>query len=515
MLFIEKYKPTNQRALFNQVCVNNIKKWIKALTNDDNFKKILYLHSEHNSCGKKSTIAILFKKYNIVNIDSDSLRNTDNLINVCKTIPSFNSNSLSIFDCNIKNKHEGNIVFINNIKHCDKTINQFIDLLYKTELRNIPIILTCNDKTIRNKFNVEYETTFIDFNKPTLNDFYKIASQINDAEQLSLNHDEIIKVIETTLFDINQLFHILEHIKYNANGKNVDLDTLKKDNDIDMTNKMEYLFDFNNEYNYEFLEEITQSDTNLIISNIYQNYIKLFLQDKKKKNDEKIIEELDLLSKISDTFCFSMPSEMDNDLFSNEHSEYNSLISCITPVYHLHEYNKKSTDKFEKIKLISFKTINYNNSLSFSELKSQFYKNNNNLYGNENSDAINNIISLSNDYYILWYVFNIVIDAIENIKLNDNYKQFITDFVWNYTLFEGNNNINKIIYKKEELKLDLSLFKKFINSFTFKKKIKTVSDNDIINDIKDNILTKFKNNKNTSIENLIYNLDDIWECLKN
>jgi len=510
MLFIDKYKPTNQKDLFNQLCVNKIKSWAKNLTNNE-YKKILYLHSDFNNCGKKASVRILFKKYNIINIDSDSLRNADNLINICKSVPSYNSYNLSVFDSGNKNKSEGNILLINNIKHCDKTIHQFIDILYNSENRNIPIILLCNDKSIRNKFTLDFEITFIDFIKPTLGDLYKLTSRINDTEKLSLTHEEMLNIINTSLFDTCQLLHILEHVKYNSNGKNVNLNILKKDNDIDMSEKMEYIFNFNNEFNYDTLDELTQVDTNLIISNIYQNYIKLFLQDKKKKNDKQQIEELELVSKISDTFCFSM-SEMESELFSHEHYEYNSLISCITPVYFLHEYNKQNVNKFEKIKLISFKTINYNNSLSFSDLKGQLYKSNNNLYGNENNNSINNIITLSNDYYILWYVFNILIDALENI--NENQK-FITDFVWNYSLFEGNNNINKIIYKKDELKIDVSLFKKFLNSFTFKKKIKVTHDNIIINALKENILTEFKNNKTTTIDNLIYNLDDIWKCLKN
>ena len=76
-LFATKYKPTNQKLLFNQECVKQIKNWIKNLQND--FKKVLYLHGTSSSCGKKTTLSLLFKNYNIIYIDSDELRHADNL----------------------------------------------------------------------------------------------------------------------------------------------------------------------------------------------------------------------------------------------------------------------------------------------------------------------------------------------------------------------------------------------------------------------------------------------------
>jgi hypothetical protein len=504
MSFSDKYKPTNQKSLFNQPCVNNIKKWIKNLSISECYKKILYLNGP-NSCGKKTTINILFKNYNIITIDSDELRRNEHYNNILNNIPSFLCNNLTLFDKN-SNKKLGNILFINNISHCEKTILQFINELYINH--NIPIILTCNNDTFQKKFETDYNTTFINFYKPSLQDFVILTSNINTSENLSLSNDEIDKIIKSTFFDINQLFYILEHIKYNEKSKDINLDNLKKDHDIDMSEKMDRIFQFN-DYNFNTLESWVQADSNIICNNIYQNYLKLFIKETDTKKSqikdldlESQIKDLDLIANVCDSLCNYNSQELDT--FSDEYNLFNPIISCIKPIYLLHDYKKQTGVTYPNINLTTYRAINYNQNIN--DFKPLLYNNTIKLYNN----AIN-----KNDIFTLLNDNSMLIDIINNLlkKKDKESELYLTDIIWNYNLVEGNDNINKISYKEHELKIELTLFKKYINGFNFKKKVKLLNESNIKNNIKQKILES-NHNKKSSFDNLIYNLDDIWTCLK-
>ena len=55
------YTPKLQKSLFNKDCVEDIKKWIKQINEDDAIKnRILFINGK-NGCGKSATIRVLFK----------------------------------------------------------------------------------------------------------------------------------------------------------------------------------------------------------------------------------------------------------------------------------------------------------------------------------------------------------------------------------------------------------------------------------------------------------------------
>ena len=110
------------------------------------------------------------------------------------------------------------------------------------------------------------------------------------------------------------------------------------------------------------------------------------------------------------------------------------------------------------------------------------------------------------------------------IKNNDIiYKQYqhINDIIWSYTLFETNENINKIKYKESEITIDIRIFKRYINIFSFSnvsKLLKISTENLIKNEIKNRIVLMQNNlfikNVEDSIEQLTYDLGDVWSCMK-
>ena len=93
-MFSQKYKPTTQKSLFHKDVVNHIRKWIQDIEYKyetvKDVKQILFLNGPVG-CGKSVTVECLFKGYNLINIDSDNLRNSDKIQESLQQIISFNN----------------------------------------------------------------------------------------------------------------------------------------------------------------------------------------------------------------------------------------------------------------------------------------------------------------------------------------------------------------------------------------------------------------------------------------
>jgi len=546
----EQYKPQNQKSLFNQICVSEIKKFIKELTSQ-NRKKILFLNGP-SGCGKKSTMYILFKNYNLIHIDADNIRFLENTNDIINGISSFASQNLSQFEKKPTKLHSGNILVLNNIQHCEKTLLQFLDILYIKYNRNIPIILICNKQQMRERFKSEFNTTFIDFSHPTNEELKELINTINTCHKLKLSKESIEKIIETSMYDIHQVFHILEYLQLSRTRQdtiNDDINTitnLQKDHDVDLHNKIEYLFDFTKEFNFQKVDELTQADSSVISNIIFQNYIKLIESpDSLVLLDQ--VSNLQVLADISDSLCHNLNDvifDLQNHSDTVNYNSYYNIINCIEPIFKLHE-NKRNiySVKNEKQFVIeNFKNYSYNNINSFEELKTLTLNSYNNIHGNKQGNKILFLHDNKNDLWILINTFIQIIININktletkkrNIKLQENINiikkdknifeqvMFIVDTIWDYILFETNENITKIKFNPDEITIDIKIFKKYINIFTFQnnsKVIKLSTENVIKYFLKEKIVTlqneRITNHKMSEIDKLTYDLSDIWSCMKN
>ena len=559
-----KYKPTIQKLLFNQKCLIDIKKFIKELTPKEstpkeltpkeltissNYKKILFLNGP-SGCGKSTTIDVLFKNYNIINIDSDNIRLSENINTIINSISSFNSNNLSNFEKKIIKPTHGNILFIKNAQHCEKALNNFIDELYIKSKKNIPIIISCDKQQYRQKFVCDFPITYIDFNQPTYEDFFRLVTTINKDHKLKLSDENINKIIETTLYDTNQLFHILEYIKLNKYTDISNLDNLKKDHDIDLHDKLIYIFDLENKYNFNKLNELTYSDSCVISNCIFQNYLNIidwekFQTDHKcNKKDNESIYYLDKLADITNIFCKEYIEDTSiNDVNHTTLSTNNNIFNCILPMYEIHTLGNKYNSYINhnlKNSFTTFKNYSYSHINSLKELKTLRFNSYNNIY-----DIFkNNTVFCTNEE--LYLIFNNIIECIQyiNIKLDNSYKKrsvnideyiklikkdtnltkkftYIIDIIWNYTLFETNEDIRKTKYNDCDIKIDLKILKRYINIYSLTnitKILKITIENLIKNELKNKILliqnNLFTNNDINKIEQLTYDLSDIWSCMK-
>jgi len=95
MNLINKYIPTTQKSLFHKDICSHIRKWITGLIESDSSdkKKILFIYGPVG-CGKTASMNILLKPFDIINIDTNELRN-EKSSDVINCIVGFNDIRLS------------------------------------------------------------------------------------------------------------------------------------------------------------------------------------------------------------------------------------------------------------------------------------------------------------------------------------------------------------------------------------------------------------------------------------
>ena len=581
------YTPKLQKSLFNKDCVEDIKKWIKQINEDDAIKnRILFINGK-NGCGKSATIRVLFKNHNIHDIDPDNIRTIDTLEEICNSISDYKTKNIEnfLFDQYVKKPsvkdESSNILLIKNIKHCEKTLGSFLNQLYEKYKKQIPIILCCTENIIRQRFKSIYPTTFIDLKQPTQDDLILLIKRISNDMNLKLSNDIISKIISTSDSNLHQVYRIIEHII--ANNKTnesinssviIDFDKLKQDHDIDLHEKIKLLFNFNNDFDLNKLYNIAEADSFVITNNIFQNYLQNYLQNYTHSNNNTCnsLEECNIMDNLSyacDGFTEYKSHLIDNS-YDNADCIYD-VFNILKPLYimrNIHNNNgNNGNDSNNSNNINSQELILELEQLELNqdeiETEQEMEKNTTNLthytgythnfITNLNEinmiiiESYNNINKCDGDIVspipiykeISWELLQIIVSNIKNINMVLNIKKrnvtteyyinllktnnmydtflFVIDCIWNYVLFETNENIFKIKYKKEDITINLKILKRLLNIYSFtnqSKILKTYTENIIKHELISRILNKYitnlKESNNNLIDNMTYDLNDIW-----
>lgn len=578
-MFIEKYKPTTQKSLFHKDIVNHIRKWIKML--EDSFeenktlKHILFV-SGFISCGKTATIELLFKGYNLITVDSDNIRSAEKVSEVMQSIVGFNDITLANIDkWNHKNKKDKqNIVFIDNIELCERDIQSFVDTIHIKGNINVPVILVSNNQKHQDIFSNYNNCTFIQFKKPSLLELSKLIIDINKEELLELDKDNIKKIIESSQYDIRQLFFILEQWSISKNigipFTNFIESIQLKQIDRDFYEKMTLLCKGNlngtgtvsneREFNLRKIFPLCASEPHVLSSNLYQNYITmdrniLIDQSTSKLDKSDLVHVLNNYSNAMD--AISISDIFNNEIYENQqwglYNDY-SFFSTALPSYYLHQNNivldkiRVTNQVKENNEFVSFKDISYNFINSYEEVKRICTSNsyNKGLVNTINtSDTIRDPMSL---FIITKMLINCIInlnqyfnenkrgknttkkekfDLCNNIKSDSvkNTLDILVKTIYYYKLFEIDTedilNISK--YESEETlkqnvnKIDLRVFKRLLNIFTFDDSHKVFKSNveisiqyKLFQMLIEDLKKKKQTNSIDNIEELSQDLDKIW-----
>lgn len=526
------YKPSNQKNLFNQPCVNNIKKWLKNVSVGEHYRKILFIYGSEG-CGKTATLDLLLKNYNVFNIDQDNVRLNDAMEDFINTLPEFKANSIQNLQ---KISLIGNIILLDdNIKNYDRVINNIIENVYEIHKKNIPFIICCSDISIRQKFKSSYETTFVDFNTVSNNEMILLIKTIFNDKKKTITDENINKIIETSQNNLHQAYHIIEHVLTLSDGdssKQLNLDNLKKDNDEDLSERVKRLFDLNKKYNFSYLYELIDVDTYVVNANIFQNYLKFYELYKNEQTDQNILDQLNSIS----LSCNSFVKNTYDYVFDTD-TNY-SVVQGVKPLYYLHDYKnkyfpEKTIELSESLEHYSGHTHNY--IINFNELDTFMSESFNNLNTDNNKtflldkSSLWEYITIMNQQLKLIHKclnikkrnvkYDVYINLLKSNNLYDRYI-FIINTIWSYALFETNPNVLKIKYKKDDITINLRIFKRLINIFSLENNncvLKTYVENLIKEDLTQKIIElQNKNNLivDDNINNMMYDLSDIWVSLK-
>lgn len=520
MLLADKFKPNSQKGLFHKDIVAHIRKWIKQLTEitDNNYKLVLLLYGPIG-CGKSATIDVLFKPFNIVTIDSDSVRTgtekaNENLSSLLNYYDKTLCNTL-----NSKEKNKNNIVVIDNIELCEKYISSFVNTVHQHF--NIPVILLCNDpKLIQNlKFDTP-NTTLFKLPPPSLLELNKLATEICGKEQLQLSKSQIKEIISKCNSDARQLFFFLDQWKLTIRGANeTSINTLfktfsstlaVKNTDIDLCSKVHYLVSpttmIDDSYNIALSEPQTISNT------FFQNYPTFLLNTRiasehhsqNNKSATTIHNIEDIAADIADSI--SMSNEFAVKLYSDQmwdlYEDYTTF-GCVAPAHHM----RKLSSPLQQNSVCPFKDMSYNFLGSFEEVKRVSSANMFCSKVNPSKQIATNMLHASTCFSlvanIICLVDRLVIHfdsqkkgkntskkekmdickALGNAGTNDMNK--LTDLVYSYKLFEI-LQIDSIYSNRKEFlttfcedtddhdldtkyiaQIDLRILKRLMNIFTF------------------------------------------------
>lgn len=545
-----KYKPTVQKDLFHKDVVNHIKKWIKIIERDGknnlDVKRILFIHGPIGS-SKTVTVECLFKSYNLIDVDVNSLSPE-----LLQCIVGFNEMTLSNVDkWNLKtNKEKSNIVLVDNLELCDKNIEIFIDLIHNKHNINVPVILISNNTKYKDVFANNNNCTFVEFKKPSLLELTKFVGEINKPEGLNLTRENIKLLVNKSEFDIRQLLFLIDQWITTQKTRFTFSDFMNsisvKNRDMDLSEKMYTLFNRDNKYDFQDYFVLASSDPQGLSNSIYQNYITNSTVDTlNDTSDGKNLNLLQNYSNIMDSISYS--NIVQNEIYENQQwTLYDDYIcnSTVVPGYYIKEISQIGKANEYNLMLTPFKDISYNFINSYEEVKRittcNLYSKSLQTHDNKQNLAIFN----SSSCFIIVQIFINCIEKLnkyfdknkrgknttkqEKLDLCNNMNEddvkwldILVSNIYYYKLFTINEqdfilNIDK--YKNDNYiqKVDLSIFKRFLNIFTmddshkiFKSNVETSIQYKLLKVlIEDNTKEKVVIKQKT--ENMVMELSDIW-----
>lgn len=523
MLLSDKYKPTSQKSLFHKDIINHVRKWLKSLETQGTSNQMLFVYGPIGSA-KSITINVLLKGYNIHNVDPLELRSHEKVCEIAGTLPSFRDITLTNLDKSNRGPDKQNILLVDNIELCEKTISHFVDCVKKN---NIPIILICNTPKMKEMFSQANNTScsFIEFKKPSLLELTKLVTDINTSEKLKLTKENIKAIIEKSQYDVRQVFFILQQWTISSSPFKEFLDEVQeKHTDIDLANKVMYFFDYKTPFNINNSCNLALSEPLAISCNIFQNY----LDPSKDTIDPNIPDNI------------SQSNLIYNKIFDEQYWElYETYAfqSCVVPSFYL----KQQNTPFQP--LSTFKDFSYNYINSYKDIRVH-------ILSQMATTELSHTYSTFNDHDTCYFTANIIVKEIETLnnyfesqkKGKNTSKQEkldmcnnITDstikstlsqlisYVYNYRLYEIDKDdilLNKKLYITEDQlhtrlpKIDIRMLKRFINIFTFNDTSKLIKSHlELV--IKYNLLKEIvKTIPNVTVpqnlEELTQELSEIW-----
>lgn len=546
-MFQQKYAPNSQKALFQKEVVSLIRKWCSTVQTASNKKQLLLIHGPMGS-GKTSTLRVLLKPFTVHSLDPDILRSfTDDTIR--GNVVSYHSKTIST--------NKKNILLIDNVELCEKTIRSFIDAIYLKHEVSVPIVLVYVNSKLTELFSDLENVTIVHFEKPSLLEMNKLSLEIIQYEfpnWYNTLKDYSRQLVYKSEFDLRQLYYILEqlrlHLKYpkqicdnDSNNDNEEcfnfaqfIDSLSvKETELDIHERIRIVFSPSEPYDFENVLQCSLAEPQAVSNAIFQNYVSLPL-------------DLATISDIADDL--SRGSTIQSRIFDNQWwylYEDLTMASCVYPSYRIKMHSKTCTQ--ECTNMISFKDVSCNFMNSYAEVKKIHL--NNYVRLTKVSKNTHTFFNLLSDPCSCFYVADILMTSLKKVgmyfELNKKGKnisrkekidlcnqmnkcpetfaafEVVVGIVYCYVLFDV--DIDTLHIKRRDLQsdilqssvinlIDLKVLKRFLNIFTMdsfsQKVLKNHTEIALQHTIIQKVLVDTHHIK-VDIDNLQVNLEDLWK----
>lgn len=351
----DKFKPTSQKSLFHKDVVFHIRKWIVSVDDLSKQKKpvqnVLIISGPSGS-GKSSLVEIMFKAFNMYNIDPSELQ-TD----MSSCITSIRGSTLeNIEKINSKApvKHKQNIVYFDNMDMTERNVASMMNHIYNDLCIDIPIIITCADIKSTETIRQSFECTVFELQPPSLLELSKLVGEINTAENLQLTNDNMFKLIQYSCHDTRQLLQLLDQWRLKTENFHSFCESIQLKNiDIDLCDKLNLVFS-REAFSLSDMYTMAASEPVSISNGIYQNYTTNIQNN--MEGVSSISEELSASNTVFAKICDDQAWEL---------YDFYAFASCVLPAYHVKQ-NLADTDT---CMIVPFKDISYNFINSLREIE--------------------------------------------------------------------------------------------------------------------------------------------------
>ena len=401
--FCHPFLPTTQKALFHKTRVADIRRWLTSLEKIQDHKQILLIDGPVG-CGKSKTIEILLKNYNVFSIDPCDVRSSEKVSELLDGIPGFRDLTLvnisKMNDNHTDTKfHKRNILLVDNIELCEKTIINFIESIHTKRRIAIPVILITNVQKYKDLFSDYDNLTFLRFGKVSDDELTDLIKTIAKREGYTLINPNIKRLISMSDGDIRQIYHLLEGFKYSKLSFTEYIDATQiKHVDTDLTDKLRYVFDKTRPYDFEEIIQVTSSEPLGISGGIFQNYL--------SSNPEM---EIDTVYTIADTISDS--NLIQNAIYEDQAWElYENYCAnaCVIPTYYIKSSETTPTTTTNLTDIVPFKDYSYNFVNSFADIQK--------LSFSENYHGSNTVLGLTSNKMDCFHISSIFLTQLTYVS---------------------------------------------------------------------------------------------------
>lgn len=340
-LFEEKHRPKFlKNVVGNKNNIDKIQKWIDQKKQKKMSKNFMIIFG-HNGTGKTLISELILKEngYKIFELNSDIYpQKKEMLLKLEKVLSSKSVQTLV----------SGNNPTAILVENIEKTLGEgvsytnFVNLLEKHGVEEVPVICTSSSEKIKKKYNTPTKLEIIKLEKPEIEDLVKFGAKVLKREgDMKITQGAIKKIIEASKFDIRKFLQYLKMMSLSSNKvfNKENIQPILNFSETDLFyNAYEALDNFFKKENNNTLEQkinICMIDQPLIIDLLYTNIPYIL-----NKYQKEIYSSLDSIS-FSDLIQVKIFKEHNWEL-----REYLITSSCLTPVNIIREKKGKIKNSY-------------------------------------------------------------------------------------------------------------------------------------------------------------------------